>query len=339
MYPGATVRIFEDSGGQPVFGTSTPHVNYVRFIEFIVSPGLQNAFRICGTGNEVAYNEVIGQYVNSGDNHDGIRIEDADSAWVHHNNIHGVTGPSENSVGIKIYKSTNLLVVDNYIHDNAGGIRDKDGGGFSVPNNNSYARNWLTNNPIGQFIGNAQGNPGTYNIYDNVIDGSIDGGDSSSLNNQIYNNLLRTSETADGGRLASIYNHTNGYRDNVWNNITIGGGGAIWGYQNHYVAFSVGQTTSPLAYMDYNFYDGAPSYDFNVYGTPHYTYTLSQFQSQGFETHSVQVASVTTIYQDTVSYVLKAPYTTAGRYGDPVGPRFPVAQILNTNRYGPGALN
>ena len=103
------------------------------------------------------------------------------------------------------------------------------------------------------------------------------------------------------------------------------------------MAFSKGQSNSPLVYMDYNFYDGPPSYEFGAYTSTPSLFTLSQFQAQGFETHSQQVASATTIYQDTTSWVLKSAYTTAGRYGDPVGPRFPIAQIMNTSRYGPGA--
>ena len=42
--PGATVNIFEDSGGQPVFGTEGPTLNYVRFMGFNVNPGPQDAF-------------------------------------------------------------------------------------------------------------------------------------------------------------------------------------------------------------------------------------------------------------------------------------------------------
>jgi hypothetical protein len=38
------------------------------------------------------------------------------------------------------------------------------------------------------------------------------------------------------------------------------------------------------------------------------------------------------------TYALLPQWTTAGRYGDPVGPRYSVAQILNTSRYGPQAL-
>jgi len=41
--------------------------------------------RLVGMG---AYCEIVGQYVDTTDNHDGIRIEHADGAWIHHNVIH-----------------------------------------------------------------------------------------------------------------------------------------------------------------------------------------------------------------------------------------------------------
>ena len=76
----------------------------------------------------MSYNEVVGQYVATTDNHDGIRIDYANSAWIDNNNVHGVTGDSENSAGIKVYRSTNLLIADNYIDDNRTGVYDKDSG-------------------------------------------------------------------------------------------------------------------------------------------------------------------------------------------------------------------
>ena len=114
----------------------------------------------------------------------------------------------------------------------------------------------------------------------------------------------------------------------------LGGGESLWGYSASSVSFSTGSSTSPLSYMDYNVYDGTPEYDFN--GT---TYTLSQMQSHGFEQHAYVVSSDLSIFQNLTSYVLLPQWTTAGRYGDPVGPRYPVAQILNTSRYGPRALS
>ena len=68
-------------------------------------------------------------------------------------------------------------------------------------------------------------------------------------------------------------------------------------------------------------------------------YTLSQFQAQGFEQHSSVISGDSNIFSNLTTYTLLPQWTTAGRYGDTVGPRYSVAQIMNTSRYGPGALS
>ena len=146
-YPGATVNIVLTAGVQPVFGTESPTLSYVRFICFTVNPGPQDAFQIDGTGDEVAYCTIAGEYVATEDNHDGVRIDSANAAWIHNNIIYGVTGDGPNSAGIKVYHSTNLMITDNYIYDNTTGIHDKDGGTLgNGTNQNTYAHNWITNN-------------------------------------------------------------------------------------------------------------------------------------------------------------------------------------------------
>ena len=238
---------------------------------------------------------------------------------------------ARNSAGIKVYNSTNLLITDNYIYDNTTGIHDKDAGTLGDgTNHNTYARNWITNNSGDQFMGNNQDDLATYYIYDNVVGGDIN---LYALNtgSQIYNNLLLTSAAGDDGRIVGIGSWISSYQENVWNNITISKGQPTWGYDVG-EAFSMGSSTSPLSYMDYNVYDSTPEYCFN--GT---IYTLAQMQAQGFEQHAYVVSSALSVYQNLTSYVLLPQWTTAGRYGDPVGPRYPVAQIMNTSRYGPGA--
>ena len=319
--PGATVNIFEDSGSQPVFGTGTPALNYVRFLGFNVNPGGDAAFYIAGVGDEVAYNDVVGEYAATADNHDGIRIETANAAWIHNNIITGVTGESHNSAGIKVYQSTNLLITDNYIYGNTTGIFDKDSGTLGDGTNlNTYARNWITNNTGDQFLGNNQGDLATYYIYDNVINGGIN---LYTINtgSQIYNNLLFTT---------GVFSWEECYLSSIWNNIILTGSQPGSGYSTD-ESLSTGQSTSPVAYMDYNVYDNAPVYSFSGH------YTLAQMQSYGFENHAY-VSSDSSLFQNTTSYALLPQWTTAGRYGDPVGPRYPVAQIMNTSRYGPGAL-
>ena len=191
-------------------------------------------------------------------------------------------------------------------------------------------RNWITNNSDSQFLGNNQDDLATYYIYDNVVGGDIN---LYTLNtgSQIYNNLLLTSAAGDDGSIVGIGSWETSYQENVWNNITISNGQPTWGYDVD-EPFSTGSSTSPLSYMDYNVYDSTPEYYFNG------TYTLAQMQAQGFEQHAYVVSSALSVYQNLTSYVLLPQWTTAGRYGDPVGPRYPVAQIMNTSRYGPGAL-
>ena len=110
-YPGATVNFVMSAGAQPLFGTTTPTLNYVRFLGFTIQPlstyggggEVADAFSISGTGNEVGYCTIIGQYQDVTDNYQGIWLTGADSTWIHNNDIYGFTGPSQNDSGIKLY--------------------------------------------------------------------------------------------------------------------------------------------------------------------------------------------------------------------------------------------
>ena len=200
-YPGATVNFVMSAGAQPLFGTSIPTLNYVRFLGFTIQPlstyqnggQVADAFCLSGTGNEVAYCKIIGQYQNVTDNYQGIWFSVANDSWIHNNDIYGFTGPSHNSSGLKVYKSTYMIVEDNYIHNCSVGISDKDGGNDTdqpLKTINTYTRNWLTGKTMDQFLGNNQGGPATYYIYDNVIDGAI-ALHTQVVNCETYNNLIR----------------------------------------------------------------------------------------------------------------------------------------------------
>ena len=153
------VSLSEDEGGT---------WKWTRHLEDDTGPESTKPCKAMNEGAEIAYCEIIGQYVDTTDNHDGLRIEHADGARIHHNMIHGVQGKSGNSCGIKVYKSQNLIVEDNYVYDNTRGIFDKDSG-----INNTYRRNYLTKNRLDQFHGNNQGQYMRVRIHDNVIDGTI----------------------------------------------------------------------------------------------------------------------------------------------------------------------
>ncbi len=352
-YPGEIANfILEGDVGQPLWGTATPVRDYIRWLglqvtvtathdygsypEFIVQP---TAFTVSGTGIEIGYCEIIGTDVTTTDNHEGIFVApDAVNHWIHHNNIHGWTAGTEpNSAGIKVYKSVGLIVEDNYIHDNRTGIHDKDSG--SVLNLPIYRRNWLTGNTGIQFRGNNQqeGALALYYIYDNVIDGAIDLFSFNS-GSQLYNNLIRTSElTPDYGKLLAMSG--NGcVQLEIWNNLVLPLADApVHGYADINTLFVVSGPTAQFSYMDYNVYTGTPFYVFGE-GAGSHDFTLAQFQGQGFETNAIEDTRAN-IFVDEVAYVLKGVYPTAGRFGDQVGPRYSVASILDTTRYGPAAMS
>ena len=57
------------------------------------SPG----FRLVGERNEVGYCRVIGNHVNTTDNHPGIRVDSSHNCSIHHNDISKYQGNSDNS--------------------------------------------------------------------------------------------------------------------------------------------------------------------------------------------------------------------------------------------------
>jgi hypothetical protein len=378
-YPGQAVLMFLDAGSQALFGTVTPTLNYVRFLGFTIEPTstitsgslleVAKPFDISGTGCEVAYNEIIGQYAATPDNHEAIEVISANAAWIHHNYIHGFTGLSGNSDGIKVYYTSNAIFEDNYVTGCTAGVVDK--GWTATPtytyNHNTWRRNWVVNNSLNQFIGNNQTTNAQYYIYDNVFDGIQPMNlNSLQVGDQIYNNLLRNLPSAPGGQMLINNNvlmmaDTIGgpgrvYQTQIWNNVMLQGGtvgmrarrrldrvvrgknvmleGGTVGIEvyHSYDLYVRRGSTAPFAYSDYNVYDGAPGWDF-----PNGTFDLSQFRRQGFETHSSVVSRDSTLYPNIASgdYTLAAAYQTAGRYRDPVGPRYSINEIMNPGRYGP----
>jgi hypothetical protein len=309
--PGETVVLTAASGGQPIFGNLDR--DHVRHEGFVVNGSIGH---VGGKGAEIAYCEIVGQYVDTADNHDGLRIEHADGAWIHHNIIHGVQGRSGNSVGIKVYKSQNLVVEDNWIYDNTRGIFDKDSG-----INNTYRRNFLTKNRLEQFHGNNQGKYMVAHIYDNVIDGHValgylvDG-------TEVHDNLIRGDMLA-GHWAGELWN------TRLWNNIVVASGKEVTAYNESKNRFVNTGEQKHLAYMDYNVYTAPAKYTFGGEA-----FGMERMRARGFEQHSQVVADAGEIFKDEQSWKLLSKWKTAGKDGGAVGPEN-VALILDLKRYGP----
>jgi hypothetical protein len=349
-YPGESVIFNMTAGKQPAFGTASPTLSYVRFLGFKVVMGTTiqaGGAWFLGTNNEVGYCEFVGNTTTVKDNYPGIRIDPgAVNIWVHHNFIHGFHGPDSTiGLGIQSFGGSQLLVEDNYCTDNAMGINEK-WASNAGNDQNIYRRNWLVNNTHFQWSGPFIGGTQTDYIYDNMLDGylPLDLGQ-NMVNTQVYNNFLRSLASAAGGQViinngakmindASYNTATQVVQTNFWNNIMFQGGSIGVEAYHTYEPYNQTGPSAPFAYSDYNIYDGAPGWDFGN-GT---RFNLAQFRAQGFERHSRVVRSARDIFQDRTSYQLKPQWQTAGRYGDPVGPRFPIAQIIDARRYGPRAL-
>lgn len=322
-YPSETVQVQVGSGAQPAFGTVG--LNYIRFQGFTALGGFGE---ITGRNNEISYNEIVGSFVNDVYNHNGIGVgilgEVTDATWIHHNIIRGVTGLSENSSGLKFYSTSNSLVEDNYIHDNTAGIHNK------IDNkDNTFRRNWISNNEKAQLMGGAAAN---YYwrafIYDNVIDGDGVNSIYVSSNTEIHDNLIRGAGLAGTWQGDSSNSH-------LWNNIVLSKTGAVTGYVDSTANIVVGGPNPLLRYMNYNLYNAPPAYSFGRYLPTPQNFTMSDMQGFGFEKNSA-VATSAQIFIDEMSYALRDPWRTSGRYGDSYGPDN-IAQILDGVRYGPGA--
>lgn len=316
--PGHRVTI-ETSGGQAAIGSNRDYVVWEGFV--VDMANRMKGIIIFGARGCVIRNcEVQGNYVDSGDNHDGIRIERAPDCRIHHNVIHGIKGGGPNSAGIKVYSKglKNVIVEDNYIHDNTAGVMDKD---FGV--DNTYRRNYFTGNRL-DFYGNNQGGPGRYYIHDNVFDGKLDlhGGNTGT---EVHDNLFRS------GTLVGAW--AGGVTDTkVWNNIVISQARSIMACENKRQSL-----TSALAFMDFNLYDAQPKYDFGVYTPDRQRFSLEQMRAKGFEENSHIVSSSSDVFEDETSYRLLPRWRRAGRRRDSPGPN-DIALVLDISRYGPAAV-
>ncbi len=372
-YPGETPVFHLNSGMASLFGTSLGQnsigdLNYIRYLGLTIiitatfdnpaTPGFTNsprAFSMGGNNNEIGWCSITGCDVTTGDNHEGIFFSggfNGTDNWVHDNEISGFTsaGNSHNSSGIKVYSGKVLLVEHNYVHDNTCGIYDKAAPGTtgSPPDgthSTTYRENYVINNNLVGWLGTNQGSQAAYLVYDNVIGNTIQVS-GYQTGSQFYNNLLLYLGTGPGptvhGYIGFQGLDPQFYKGLLWNNVlncnAISGPAQtqVAAFYSGFNTFTVGQPTSPILYMDYNVYTAASWYVFIGLEM-----NLATMQGQGFEINSTQVADLLAVYNDLTNYVLKTAYRTAGRYGDPVGPRVPIGPtggIMDLSLYGPGAM-
>jgi parallel beta-helix repeat protein len=268
-------------------------------------------------GSIVAYCDISGTFANTVDNHDAIFVENVTKAHIHHNRIHGVTGLSQNSSGIKLYRSTDAIIEDNYIYSNTVGVFDKESGLRNVIRRNLFLKN---KEP---FYGNNQGAEGLYLIYDNVLDQHVQLHYLSRAA-EIHDNLFINVNALVGAWAGKIHDIR------VWNNIVISGNSSVLAFWDDSYPL-----TDQIGYMDFNFYTGTPNYSFNKFNTPQ-SFSFASMQGRGVEVHSQVLSGASAMFVDQVSYQLKSQWSASGRFGDAPGPEN-AAEVLDTSRYGTGS--
>jgi len=131
VYPGHNVTVFV-SEGQAAIGSNGK--NYIIWDGFTVEMfGRMKGILLHTTKGCVIQNcEVIGDYIPTTDNHDGIRVDVSEDIIVRNCIISGVKGDSVNSSGIKCYAAKGLIVENCEIYDCYTGITDKSAGRYNV---------------------------------------------------------------------------------------------------------------------------------------------------------------------------------------------------------------
>lgn len=316
-YPGHSVTIFSSPGWQPAIGSTKDYVIWEGFTTNKAALGWN-------TGSELGYNHIFTTSPPNSDPtqiHAGIIVHRMVNGRIHHNIVHGFNGVNQNHTGIIAWQQGfgPLIVEDNYIYDNWTGIFTKDGDVGGI-----YRRNFITDNENASLWGNGQGVDATFEIYDNVLDNYINPL-SRGDGHKFHDNLVRTSQylssfISDPTRLKNM---------EVFNNVIQSGTPKVWN------APFMPRDASQFTFFDYNVNTGAPSYTWR-----NETFNLSGMHGIGMEVHSQQNVPIGNIYDG--SWTLNAAYRTAGRFGDAIGPGSGtdglILEILDTTRYGPGAL-
>jgi hypothetical protein len=337
--PGDVVTLSRNNAdlhdGMAIIGSG--NFNYIRIQGFYIKPQAAAAIFVNGANNEYDYCDAKGVYWSVQDNHPLIFINVAADSNIRFNDLHETTGvDSDASIAIELFQGTRLNISDNYCHDNMLGIMDK-----AAAVNNVYERNYVVRNSKYAFLGNNQQSQASYTVSNNILVGRIEL-HTLTTGAGFNDNLMIDDWQPDlaGYGALHAYAGANVYQTTFYNNIvfcTTATPTKIVAYTNPYQSFTTTSPYNSFSYFDYNAYQAAPTYRFAYYSHPFVEYTLSQMQALGFEMNAT-VATPGMIFVDTVGYQVKAPYTTAGRYGDCLGPdNATTTMILDTTRYGPMA--
>ena len=272
-YPGDQVTI-TTSGGQAAIGSNGR--DYIIWDGFTVEMfGRMKGILLHTTKGCVIQNcEVIGDYIPTTDNHDGIRVDASQDTVIRNCIIHGVKGDSHNSAGFKSYGIDNIIIENCEIYNCTDGIFLKGRGDGNIVRKNVIhncdihairgygqtgyiddSQHWLTDTDIYQDI-----------IYDCSMGtySSV-----SDFNFKVYNNVFFNCERGSG--ISNVHNSAS-----YWNNLYIS--------LKYPITCSYEDPTQPITYSDYNDF-----YDYDFFRINYHNKSLPEWQNQtGFDQHSIE---------------------------------------------------
>lgn len=361
-YPGEIAVLVRTSGKQPLVGSSDGGRSYITVMGLDVRSvsGTMNSLIQhygAGTGNRIDYCALSGEYVATGDNHEGIEINGGsptsrqDGAAVTFCRVGGFLGlPGANSAGLKSYFASNLAVEDCWFFNNTTNAYNKAvNEAVAETNINAFWRRCLFDGPQNQILATANGG---VTLEDSVCR-SAAGVMVQPWSTKAGGIVIRNCLFLPSGSNFGIFGDRQPATVGPWPN------GA--GFYNNVVAaalatITVGSTAyQPLGTVgdaencvfsacDHNLYlrsdsTAAPTvkHRFSDYGTP-VQYTLAEMQGKGLEAASRAIpGGLPAVFSDPSTYRLRDEFRAAGRDGDTPGPHDPAA-VLDITRYGPEAL-
>lgn len=255
-------------------------------------------------------------------------------AHIHHNIFRNWRTESVqvfNTNGLLIYSapqiaSGNYLIEDNWFAStNRNAFYEKEGALNNIWRRNLIQASMRGNNQTSSGIGNRDA---IYDFCHNVIQGPWFNIMHLTDGARYYNNYFTTGKIWTQSSTTTLDNLE------IYSNVVVPASSSHQFWQSQFGSYKMGL----FAYFDDNVYGTAtPQYMFDGVSQP-----LSYMTSRGHELSIATGVALSSVYD--ASWVLKSPYTTAGRGGGPVGPvdgsgNSIVALILDTSRYGPSAFD
>jgi len=275
-YPGETVILTGTGSGGLIGSYYKDHIIWDGFT-VVMSGGMMKGILIFYADGCVVQNCIIeGNTVETGDNHDGIRIEGTSGTVVRNCTIKDVINIATNpwnGAGIKYYYNSNALVENCEIFNCSTGIFDKD-----KSHNHIYRGNYIHDcSRVGVLLHTQAGHTsGNAEIYENIVSNCnsliVFSCDYDYSNVEIYNNVIYTDSSKTGIKSELSPNLQ------IWNNIIYTRGYALLTHQGGFPTYS-----------DYNCFYPEAKFRTGAYTGNEEIYTnLGSWQSgTGFDLNSI----------------------------------------------------